>query len=82
MRNKVSLEKGSKLGPYKIQSKLGEGGMGEVYLAKDPRLSRNVAIKVLPENISQDKRALDRFQKENRTVASLSHPNIRTIFEN
>ncbi len=75
------LQKGTKLGPYEILSKLGEGGMGEVFLAKDPRLERNVAIKVLPEDFSQNPQAVERFQYENKTIASLSHPNIRAIYD-
>jgi non-specific serine/threonine protein kinase len=77
----MSLSKGTTLGPYEILSKLGEGGMGAVYLAKDPRLERNVAIKTLPEEFSQRPEALMRFQAENKAVAALSHPNIRIIYD-
>ena len=77
----MSLSKGTTLGPYEILSKLGEGGMGAVYLARDPRLERNVAIKVLPEEFSQRPEALMRFQYENKAVAALSHPNIRIIYD-
>jgi serine/threonine protein kinase len=77
----MALRKGLKLGPYEIVSKLGEGGMGEVYLAQDSRLERSVAIKVLPDHLSRDPQALKRFQEENKKVASLSHPNIRILFD-
>ncbi len=77
----MALRKGVKLGPYEIVSKLGEGGMGEVYLAQDSRLERGVAIKVLPDHLSRDALALKRFQEENKKVASLSHPNIRILFD-
>src|SRR5689334_18979770 len=71
----------SKLGPYEILSPIGAGGMGEVYRARDPRLGRDVAIKVLPERLSKDPQALARFQLEARAVAALSHPNILAIFD-
>lgn len=77
----MSLEKGTKLGPYEILSALGTGGMGEVYRARDPRLERDVAIKVLPDQVSQDISAMARFQHENKMVAALSHPNIRVIYD-
>jgi len=77
----MALKKGIKLGPYEILSKLGEGGMGEVYLAQDPRLERDVAIKVLPDQLSQDQNSLVRFLHENKAVAALSHPNIRVIYD-
>ncbi len=77
----MALRKGLRIGPYEIVSKLGEGGMGEVYLAQDSRLERSVAIKVLPDHLSRDPQALKRFQEENKKVASLSHPNIRILFD-
>jgi len=77
----MALTKGTQLGPYEILSKLGEGGMGEVYLAKDRRLGRKVAIKVLPERLANDDVALMSFQEENKKVAALSHPNIRILFD-
>ncbi|MFA9453694.1 MAG: protein kinase [Candidatus Aminicenantaceae bacterium] len=77
----MALREGIKLGPYEIVAKIGEGGMGEVYLAKDSRLERSVAIKVLPDHLSRDPLALKRFQEENKKVASLSHPNIRILFD-
>jgi eukaryotic-like serine/threonine-protein kinase len=75
------LAAGSRLGPYEIQSPLGAGGMGEVYRARDARLSRSVALKVLPGEISVDRSRLDRFEKEARAASSLNHPNIVTIYD-
>ncbi|UCC32138.1 MAG: protein kinase, partial [Phycisphaerales bacterium] len=77
----MSLAIGAKLGPYEILSRLGEGGMGEVYRAKDSRLQREVAIKVLPDRFAQDADALARFRRESMAVAALSHPNIRAIYD-
>jgi len=70
---------GTRLGPYEITAKLGEGGMGEVYRATDSRLGREVAIKVLPESVAQDPERLARFEREAKILASLNHPNIATI---
>ncbi|HVN77844.1 MAG TPA: protein kinase [Terriglobia bacterium] len=75
------MKTGTNLGPYKILSPLGKGGMGEVYRAKDTRLGREVAIKVLPERLSGDASALARFEREAKVLAALSHPNILTIFD-
>jgi len=77
----MSLASGARLGPYEILSPLGAGGMGEVYRARDARLGRDVAIKVLPEQMAQDPQALARFEREARAVAALSHPNILAIFD-
>ncbi|MGI8990686.1 MAG: protein kinase domain-containing protein [Bryobacteraceae bacterium] len=77
----MPLEPGTKLGGYEILASVGEGGMGEVYRARDPRLQRDVAIKVLPKHLSSDPEALARFQGEASAVAALSHPNILTIFD-
>ena len=71
----------TKLGPYEIVSALGAGGMGEVYRAHDPRLDRDVAIKVLPEYLTSDPDRLRRFEQEARATAALSHPNILAVFE-
>ncbi len=77
----MTLVTGTKLGPYEVLSKLGAGGMGEVYRAGDPRLERDVAIKVLPDRFAQDHDALARFRRESKAVAALSHPNIRAIHD-
>jgi serine/threonine protein kinase/Tol biopolymer transport system component len=70
-----------KLGPYEILSPLGAGGMGEVYRARDTRLGREVAVKVLPESLSQDPDRLRRFEQEARAVAALNHPNILAVYD-
>ena len=75
------LTTGSKLGPYEIQSSIGAGGMGEVYRARDPRLGRDVAIKILPSSFSSDRDRLQRFEQEARAAAALNHPNILAIFD-
>jgi len=72
---------GRTLGHYTIQSKIGAGGMGEVYRAHDTRLDRDVAVKILPEHLAQDVEALRRFEREAKAVAALSHPNILSIFD-
>ena len=77
----MSLFPGAKLGPYEIQSSLGAGGMGEVYRARDARLGREVALKVLPESLSRDADRLRRFEQEARAVAALNHPNILAIHD-
>ena len=77
----MTLASGTKLGPYEILSPLGAGGMGEVYRANDPRLGREVAIKVLPEELAGSPEALARFASEARAVAALSHPNILALFD-
>lgn len=77
----MPLASGSQLGPYEILSFLGGGGMGQVYRAHDPRLNREVAIKVLSPQLSADPRALDMFQSEAKLVASLSHANILSIHD-
>ncbi len=76
----MSLSEGSQLGPYEIESPLGKGGMGEVWAARDPRVDRRVAIKVLPEDFSRDDERLARFEREARALAALNHPNVATLF--
>jgi len=76
----MPLSAGDKLGPYEILSLLGKGGMGEVYRARDPKLNREVAIKVLPHALANDADYLARFQREAQTLAALNHPNIATIY--
>ena len=76
----MGLATGTPLGPYEILSAIGAGGMGEVYEARDNKLGRNVAIKVLPEPFAHDHDRLSRFQREARMLAALNHPNIATIF--
>jgi predicted ATPase len=77
----VALLVGSRLGPYEILTPLGAGGMGEVYRARDPRLQRDVAIKVLPASFSQDPERLRRFEQEARAAGALNHPNITAIYD-
>src|SRR3989442_10264195 len=77
----MPLAPGTRLGPYEILAPLGAGGMGEVYRARDTRLEREVAIKVLPERLASDPEALARFGREARAVAALSHPNILAIHD-
>ena len=76
----MSLSAGDKLGPYEILVPLGKGGMGEVYRARDNRLDREVAIKVLPAAVAQDRERLARFEREAKVLASLNHPNIAQIY--
>ena len=77
----MALTSGTKLGPYEIVSPVGAGGMGEVYRARDTRLGRDVAIKVLPEALANDADRLRRFEQEARTIAALNHPNILGIHD-
>jgi Tol biopolymer transport system component len=77
----VSLAPGSRLGPYEILGQIGAGGMGEVYRARDPRLGREVAIKVLPAAMSADPERLRRFEQEARAASALNHPNILAIHD-
>jgi len=76
----MRLAAGTKLGPYEITSLLGAGGMGEVYLAHDARLGRYVAIKILPDQFSNDGQRMARFEREAKVLASLNHPNIAAIY--
>ena len=77
----MTLPAGARLGPYEILSAIGAGGMGEVYRAKDPRLGREVAIKILPADLSRDADRMRRFEKEARAASALTHPNIVTIYD-
>ncbi len=77
----MALTPGVKLGPYEIQSPLGAGGMGEVYRARDTRLDRTVAIKILPDHLSSNPEAKQRFDREARSISSLSHPNICHLYD-
>ncbi|HET7697119.1 MAG TPA: serine/threonine-protein kinase, partial [Vicinamibacterales bacterium] len=71
---------GPKVGPYEVLAKLGEGGMGEVYRARDPRLNRDVALKVLPDLFALDPERLTRFTREAQALASLNHPNVAHVY--
>ena len=77
----MSLSAGTKLGPYEIQAPLGAGGMGEVYRARDTRLERTVAVKVLPDHLSCDPESSQRFEREARTISSLNHPHICALYD-
>jgi serine/threonine protein kinase len=77
----LSLTPGSRIGPYEISAQIGAGGMGEVYRARDPRLGRDVAIKVLPAAFVADPDRLRRFEQEARAAAALNHPNILAVYD-
>src|SRR5450631_236584 len=77
----MTLSAGTRLGPYEILAPLGAGGMGEVYRARDSKLDRDVAVKVLPQTVAADPDTLARFEREAKAVAALSHPNILSIFD-
>src|SRR5580765_2105156 len=72
----MALASGTKLGPYEIAAPLGAGGMGEVYRARDTRLDRSVALKILPAHLADKPEAAERFEREARTISSLNHPHI------
>jgi len=74
------LSVGTRLGPYEIKSAIGSGGMGEVYRARDTKLGRDVALKVLPDHFASDADRLARFKREAQVLASLNHPNIAAIY--
>src|SRR5260221_7731884 len=75
----MPLSSGDKLGPYEIVAPLGAGGMGEVYRARDSKLNRDVAIKVLPAALANDEQYMARFEREAQMLAALNHPNIATV---
>ncbi len=77
----MSPQPGTRLGNYEVLSELGSGGMGEVYKARDLKLGREVAIKVLPQEMASDTSRLRRFEQEARAASALNHPNIVTIYE-
>ena len=77
----MPLAAGTRLGPYEVLAPVGVGGMGEVYKARDTRLDRTVAIKVLPEALAADPQFRERFDREARTISRLAHPNICTLFD-
>ena len=77
----VTLQAGARLGPYEILSPLGAGGMGEVYKARDTRLDRTVAIKILPDALAADPQFRERFDREARAISQLTHPHICTLYD-
>src|SRR5215472_4421165 len=77
----MPLSSGSRLGPYEVQSALGSGGMGEVYRARDTRLNRTVAIKILPDTLAADPQFRERFDREARAISQLTHPHICTLHD-
>src|SRR4030095_1728631 len=76
----MPLPAGSRVGPYEIVAPLGEGGMGEVYRARDDRLGRDVAVKILPDEVAHDADRLARFEREARLLAALSHAGIASLY--
>ena len=77
----MPLDPGTRLGPYKILTPIGAGGMGEVYRAHDARLARDVALKILPTEVATDSSRRARFEQEARAVAALNHPNIVAVYD-
>ena len=77
----MAVTVGSRLGPYEILAPLGAGGMGEVYKARDTRLERTVAIKVLPSRLSSSEQVRQRFEREAKTISQLSHPHICALYD-
>ncbi len=76
----MALSEGTKIGPYEVIGLIGQGGMGEVFQARDTKLDRDVALKVLPEAFTSDPDRLARFEREAKVLASLNHPNIGSIY--
>src|SRR6516162_4859641 len=77
----MSLAPGTRLGPYEVLAPLGAGGMGEVYRARDTRLERTVAIKILPDHLSADPVLKQRFEREAKTISGLNHPHICVLYD-
>src|SRR5450830_1746783 len=77
----MTISVGTRLGPYEILAPIGAGGMGEVYRARDTRLERTVAVKVLPEHLSESAEVRQRFEREARTISQLSHPHICALYD-
>src|SRR5713101_4410750 len=77
----MTITVGTRLGPYEVLGPIGAGGMGEIWRARDTRLGRDVAVKVLPERVAQDPEALARFEREAKAVAALNHPHILALFD-
>src|SRR6202047_5106961 len=77
----MTLSAGTRLGPYEILSPLGAGGMGEVYRARDTRLGRDVAVKVLPSHLSENPELKQRFEREAKAISQLTHPHICTLYD-
>src|SRR3989454_1163039 len=75
------MDSGTRIGPYEIAASIGAGGMGEVFRARDTRLNRDVAVKVLPKDFAADADRLRRFEQEAKTLAALNHPNVLTVFD-
>src|SRR4029077_1683197 len=78
--NRLNLSPGTRLGSYEVTAQIGEGGMGQVYRARDTKLNRDVALKILPDAFVSDPDRLARFTREAQTLASLNHPNIAAIY--
>src|SRR2546423_3053088 len=77
----MTISSGQRLGPYEIVGRIGAGGMGEVWRARDTRLDRSVAVKILPEHLSADPQFRERFEREARTISALTHPHICTLHD-